>query len=78
MTRYFFDFHDAAGVTIDHDGEELPDLAAARTEALRTIGEATRGLTAKGQDGRVLVEVRDCVGPVVRVEGTISTIDLTG
>lgn len=63
-------------MTIDYEGEDLLDLTAARTEALLTIGEAMRSLAAKGQDGRVVLEVRNCTGPVVRVEGTILMSDL--
>ncbi|MCK1453164.1 hypothetical protein IVB36_20230 [Bradyrhizobium sp. 35] len=70
MPRYFFDFHDDNGATIDDEGHELPGLNAARTEARRTIGEAARDLTAKGQDGVVQVEVRDEHGAVLRVAVT--------
>jgi hypothetical protein len=33
MPRYYFNIHDDAGVIRDEEGMELPDLAAARTEA---------------------------------------------
>lgn len=76
MPRYFFDFHDAKNITIDDEGHELPSLDAARAEARRTIGEAARDLTAKGQDGFLRVEVRDKGGALVRVAVTILTTDL--
>jgi len=37
MPRYFFDLCDAGGVSVDDDGLELPDLAAATAEARRTL-----------------------------------------
>lgn len=76
MPRYYFDFYDDTGVTIDDDGHELPGLDAARSEARRTIGEAARDLTAKGQDGLIKVEVRDKGRALVRVALTILTTDL--
>lgn len=76
MPSYFFDFHDANGVIIDDQGQELPDLEAAGYEARRSIGEAVRELTGKGLDGRAMIEVRDKGGPVLRVVGTILTTDL--
>ena len=37
MPRYFFDVHDSLSM-IDVDGTELPDLEAARHEAVRLVG----------------------------------------
>ena len=37
MPRYFFDIHDGDNDT-DEDGVELPDLSAARAEAIKFAG----------------------------------------
>ncbi|UQR61090.1 hypothetical protein LRP30_29520 [Bradyrhizobium sp. C-145] len=73
MPLYFFDFHDAGGVTVENVGVELPGLDAARGEAQQTIGEAGRALMAKGADGRSMVQVRDEGGPLMTVTATFVT-----
>jgi hypothetical protein len=37
MPRYFFDFGHSDGVTRDHEGSPLPDLAAAKQEAMEAL-----------------------------------------
>jgi hypothetical protein len=37
MPCYYFDFHDAEGVTTDETGEELPGEGAARNMALAAL-----------------------------------------
>jgi hypothetical protein len=73
MPRYFFDLHDAKHVTVDDVGEELPNLEAAQKQALKAVGEAIRDHTHHGASGAVTIEIRDVVGPVLRVSGTIVT-----
>jgi hypothetical protein len=41
MPRYLFHVHDSASI-IDDEGTELPDLEAARVEAVRLSGEMLR------------------------------------
>jgi hypothetical protein len=55
--RYFFNVHDGKDIT-DDEGIELPDLDAARTEAIRTSGEMIREVGPDvwcGQDWRMTV-----------------------
>ena len=72
MARFYFDYQDANGVLIDDVGEEVPNTTVARMEALVTAG-ATREL-----EGRVVIEVRDGDGPVLRVSATVETAALKG
>ena len=58
MPRYYFDFHDAEGVTKD-ETEELPSENAARDMALIALGEVARDVTLYGQQGQIAIEVRD-------------------
>ena len=58
MARFFFDFHDVGGIFVDGAGEELPNAAIARKEALETVGQAIKDLTFHHSDGRVVIEVR--------------------
>ncbi len=76
MARFFFDFHDAGGIFVDGAGEELPNAAIARKEALETVGQAIKDLTFHHSDGRVVIEVRDREGPVLRVSALIETTSL--
>jgi len=73
MARYFLDYHNDMGVIIDDEGQELPNLDAARTEARRTIAEGARDLMAEGGDGQIKVEVRDKSSVVLRVTATFLT-----
>ena len=76
MTRFYFDFHDANGVLRDDAGEELPSAVIARTEAIETVGHAVKDLTFRHSDGRVVIEVRDGEGPVLRVSAIVETTSL--
>jgi hypothetical protein len=76
MARFYFDFHDANGVLRDDEGEELPCATVARTEAVKTVGEAVKELTYRHSDGRIVVEVRDGEVPILRVSAVIETIRL--
>jgi hypothetical protein len=58
LRDYYFDFHDAEGVTKDETGEELPGKAAARM-ALLALGEIARDVTLCGHEGQIAIEVRD-------------------
>ena len=76
MARFYFDFHDANGVLRDDDGEELPSAVIARKVAIETIGHAVKDLTFRHADGRVVIEVRDGEGPVLRVSAVVETTSL--
>jgi hypothetical protein len=45
MTRFFFHIQDAS-TTLDDEGTELPDVNAARQEAIRACGEMIREIPA--------------------------------
>jgi hypothetical protein len=72
MARFYFDFHDASGILRDEAGEELPSA----TIALKTVGQAVKDLTYRHADGRVVIEVRDGDGPVLRVLAVVETTSL--
>ena len=76
MTRFYFDYRDASGILRDDAGEELPSATIARKEALETVGQAIKDLTFHHSDGRVVIEVRDREGPVLRVSALIETTSL--
>ena len=76
MARFYFDFHDANGILRDDDGEELASAIIARNVALESIGETVKDLTFRHSDGRVVIEVRDGEGPVLRVSAIVETTSL--
>jgi hypothetical protein len=76
MARFYFDFHDANGILRDDAGEELPSATIARKEALKTVGLAVKDLTYRHAEGRVVIEVRDGDGPVLRVLAVVETTSL--
>jgi hypothetical protein len=67
MGRFYFDFHDDTGIIRDDAGEELPSATAARKEALEVVGQAVKDLTHRHSDGRIVIEVRDGDGPILKV-----------
>lgn len=60
MPHYFFDIKDDQGVCSDEEGLELPDLRAAKVEAVETLAGIAR--EHKGED--VVIEVRCETDPV--------------
>ena len=73
MGRFYFDFHDDAGIVRDDTGEEPPSTTAARKEALEVVGQAVKDLTHRHSDGRIVIEVRDSNGPILKVSAVIET-----
>ena len=68
MTRYFFDFRSGGIVSTDDEGQELPDVEAAHGEAIEALADALQDLVLEGQvDQRVVIDVRDDLGPVLEV-----------
>jgi hypothetical protein len=64
MARYFFSLESSSGTTLDEDGEELTDDAAARAAALQTareLGNWNRmnhtSVVVRTENGRVVTEV---------------------
>lgn len=77
MARYYFDVHVGDHLTIDDDGLELSSQDKAWAEAARAVGELTRDQIPKDLVGqRILVEVRDPLGPVLTVRATCITEQL--
>jgi len=64
MTRYFFHIRDGDSLVLDEDGCELPNLAAAKREALQSAGDLLR----QAKRNRIFasetphIEVRDDAG----------------
>jgi hypothetical protein len=78
MARFYFDFHDANGILRDEAGEELLSATVAKEEALKTAGQMIGDLAGRHSEGRVLIEIRDGDGPVLRVSATVETTILKG
>ena len=57
----------------DDDGEELPSAIIAQNVALETIGHTVKDLTCRHDGARVVIEVRDGDGPVLRVSAVVET-----
>jgi len=55
MSRYFFDLDEDGDVTADHEGRELPDVAAARDQAIR---EARALLSSDVSHGKLRLDSR--------------------
>ena len=75
MPRFHFHVHDHSGETHDLDGRELPDLAAARAEAIKGVRsilsyEARQGLI--DLTGRI--DVADAEGRVLFSIPTADTV----
>ncbi|MGU3330310.1 DUF6894 family protein [Methylobacterium mesophilicum] len=64
MPRYFIDLHDGTEVAHDRDGYELPDLAAARTQAVRIMTRIAQGFTDQPGRQDYVAAVRDADGAV--------------
>jgi hypothetical protein len=60
MPRFYFNVRDGRDLDEDEEGVELPDVEAARAEALATVEELRHEL---GQDAaRIELEVTDAAG----------------
>jgi uncharacterized heparinase superfamily protein len=69
MPHYFFDLVNGSGLTRDDEGQELPDLEAARLEAIR---QARPIIAEEVLNGRI-----DLTGRiVVRSDGPDSVLEL--
>jgi hypothetical protein len=70
MARYYFDLRDGDEFIPDEQGTELRDIEAAQDEAARALGglawDAISNFNGV-RSAQMAVEVRDGVGPVMRV-----------
>jgi hypothetical protein len=64
VPRYFIDLHDGANLVRDHEGYDLPDLAAARAQAVRILTRLAQGLTDPVERQDFIIAVRDADGLV--------------
>jgi hypothetical protein len=68
MTKYFFDFRAGNALSLDDEGEQLPDVEAGHGEALGALADAIHDVVLQGQsDQHFSVEVRDDLGLVLEV-----------
>jgi len=79
MPRYFFDFRDEDGDHPDDVGLDFANLAAARAEALKALGEMVLEASADDRPELFLaIDIRDGVGgrllASVAVSGTQITV----
>ena len=59
MPRYFFEIDDGELHTTDEEGLELPDLKAARDEAMGVLPEIAQGRPPEGDRQDLTAVVRD-------------------
>lgn len=71
VPRYFIDLHDGTNLVRDQDGSDLPDLAAARAQAVRMMTRLAQGLTDPQDRQDFIIAVRDVQG-VVRLRLRLS------
>ncbi|MBE7197174.1 MAG: hypothetical protein INR70_05145 [Parafilimonas terrae] len=64
MPRYFIDLHDGTNLVRDQVGFDLPDLAAARAQAVRMMTRVAQGLTDPRERQDFVIAVRDAQGTV--------------
>ncbi|MCE4226984.1 hypothetical protein HCU64_24930 [Methylobacterium sp. C25] len=75
MTRYFFDVHDGFHV-VDHVGQEMPDIAAAKETAMRrAIAYVAEPKMLRADGGTLVVVIRtdaDSVTATLRLAFSIA------
>lgn len=59
MAHYFFDWRDNGSLDLDEEGVTLPDLAAAKTEAYRSLLERAREISPGTERRSLSIEIRD-------------------
>ena len=64
VPRYFIDIHDGAHLVRDRDGFDLPNLAAARAQAVRIMTRIAQGFADAPDRQDYVVAVRDADGLV--------------
>ncbi|WP_267427005.1 hypothetical protein [Methylobacterium sp. GC_Met_2] len=64
MPRFFIDLHDGTEVAHDKNGYELPDLDAARAQAVRIMIRIAQGLSDSPGRQDYVAAVRDAEGAV--------------
>jgi hypothetical protein len=70
MTRSYFDLRDGDELIPDEEGIELRSIEAAQDEAAHALGGLTWDVVSNfngARSAQMAVEVRDNIGPVMRV-----------
>lgn len=79
MPRFYFDIHDENGLISDEEGTELPDMDAARIEAVNSLSDITRDAAIKRRLQPLAIEVLDeNRRPVFRAAVEFSTNSAAG
>nr|WP_202130668.1 hypothetical protein [Methylobacterium sp. 2A] len=71
VPRYFIDIHDGTNLVRDHEGFDVPDLTAARAQAVRIMTRIAQGLSDPRERQDYVIAVRDAQG-VVRLRLRLS------
>src|SRR5215210_2057106 len=65
MPHFFFNIRTENGLTKDEEGQVLPDLEAARDEALKTVRELHGDLASAVAQASMLIEITDETGEIL-------------
>lgn len=73
--RFYFDYQNVIGITIDDQGQDLPDVNAARSAAIRSLAEGICDLSVSDLPSQMSINVRTDAGFVLRVSTSIEVTD---
>jgi hypothetical protein len=74
MPRFYFDTSDGETMGPDEKGREMPDLAAARTQALEILRELAPDRLKAVDGGTLVVRVRDDAGGTAMLASLVLTV----
>ncbi|HEX8571326.1 MAG TPA: hypothetical protein VF759_01095 [Allosphingosinicella sp.] len=78
MPRYYLSVCNGNGFVEDVEGQELPDLEAARAEAIRSARSIMASDVQRGMlDLSSFIEIEDCDHQLVHTLGFEEAVDLT-
>ena len=78
MPRYYFHVCNGTGFVQDEEGQELPDLEAARAEAIRNARSIMASDVQRGMlDLSSFIEIEDANSQLVDTLGFDDAVDLT-
>ncbi len=78
MPRYRFNVDNSIGFVADEEGRELPDLAAARAEALKGVRSILAEDVLNGRlDLKGRLEVTDEAGEILATIGFADAVDIS-
>ena len=78
MPRYYFNICNGNGFIEDEEGQELPDLEAARAEAIRNARSIMASDVQRGMlDLSSFIEIEDASNQLVHTLGFEDAVDLT-